>query len=633
MSPKKNLQPKTLQGEVVEKIEPLQPQDGTKNLLAPAISGADNKNRPNFFIGTLNIAAAPVKTIARPVRHHYHKKYRGRYKHAKKIFIFDTILVGLLIVLAAAAAFWFFYSPQKNYLTVSLSDKNTTVGQIRDFKIIIKNNTDYTLSDTRVTLDFPQTISLKEYPPNYNQQTNSLSLGSLKEKASTVILFKGQIWGALNETQKIIMETSFTDPAKQIKEQIDILEVPLTQSVFTVNWNLPASVKVGQKFDLTVNYKNTSSETLPEAIIVPTLPTDFTILSSTLDLINGRWVLKNIPANYQGKIILSGHINSLPANSNIQTLTLENFLNYKEKNYFQGSLIKNLDIQDNGLALQFTVADKKTFFKPGDEVTLNLHYQNNTAQEIKDLSLSLDLPAFLVADKKTPITTEKITLGAKAEGSTNLHFTIAKDLEPGEDLSKNFSLTLRPSASFYFTDQPTILYRSFSQAEQFKISTFLKLHAESRYFTEEGDQLGRGPLPPKVGQTTKYWVNFFLTSSPNSVKDVTFKAHLPENIAWTGKTTVTAGESLKYDALTHTVTWKNDLVEATLGDICPCVGGGFEVALTPTAETTGQTINLLDQLYLSGTDIYTNEVIVTSAANLTTNLITDPYAKGKHKVQ
>lgn len=629
MSPKKNPSVPTLQGEVVDKTESLQSPDEKKNVLAPAISG-DNKNRPNFFIGTLNIAAAPVKTIARPL---YHKKYRGRYKHAKKIFVFDMILVGLLIALAALAAFWFFYSPQKNYLTVSLLDKDTTIGQIRDFKITVKNNTDYILSDTKITLDFPATISFKEYPTNYNQQTNSLSLGSLKEKTSTDILFKGQVWGDINETQKIIMETSFTDPDKQVKEQIDVLEIPLTQSIFTVNWNLPAAVKVGQKFDFTINYKNTSSEPLAEAIIVPTLPADFTILSSTLDLNGDRWILKNIPAKYQGKIILSGYVNSLPANSNIQTLTLENFLNYKEKNYAQGSLIKNLEIQDNGLALQFTVADKKTFFKPGDEVTLNLHYQNNTAQEIKDLSFSLDLPAFLMADKKTPITTNKVTLGAKAEGSANLNFTIAKDLEPGEDLSKNFSLTLRPSASFFFADQPTILYRSFSQAEQFKISTFLKLHAESRYFTEEGDQLGRGPLPPKVGQTTKYWINFFLTSSPNSVKEVTFKAHLPEGITWTGKTTVTAGESLKYDSLTRMVTWKNDLVEATLGDTCPCVGGGFEVALTPIAENVGQTLNLLDQLSLTGTDIYTNEFIQTSAANLTTNLITDTYAKGKHKIQ
>jgi len=111
--------------------------------------------------------------------------------------------------------------------------------------------------------------------------------------------------------------------------------------------------------------------------------------------------------------------------------------------------------------------------------------------------------------------------------------------------------------------------------EQFKISTFLKIHAESRYYTEEGDQLGRGPLPPKVGQTTKYWINFFLTASPNAVKDAVIKAHLPAGVIWTGKTNVVEGEPLKFDPLSRTVTWKNNSVEATMGDTCPCVGAGF----------------------------------------------------------
>jgi len=631
MSPKKNLQPNPLEGDVLEPTELAKVEEVAGNIL-PTLG--DNKNRPNFFIGTLNIASAPVKTLAAPLHRHYHKKYHGRYKHAKKIFALDMFLVGVAVLLAAASFFLFFAPPAKNYLTVTLADNTaTTIGKIRDLKITIANNTDFNLTDINTTVDFPKNIFIKEYPTNFDPKTSSLHLGFLGEKGFTTITFKGQVWGTLNDKQKIIVKTTFVNPKKQTQEQNNVLELPLTQSVLKVDWQIPAQAKVGQNFNITINYKNDSSETLSQAVLIPTLPADFTILSSTLDLIDGQWVLKNIPGNFAGKIELTGYLNSLSLSSNLFTLTLQSFLEFDQKQYLQSSLIKNLEGQSNGLNLQFSVADKKTFFKPSEDIILNLHYQNTTDKELKDLSFNLALPPFLTSAKQTQITSEKITLAPKAEGTATLKFTITKDLLPGEELTKNFSLVLRPSASFYFVDQPTILYRTFTQPEQFKISTFLKLHTESRYFTEEGDQLGRGPLPPKVGQTTKYWINFFLTTSPNSVKDATFKAHLPEGVTWAGKTTVVQGDPILYDPISRTISWKNSLIEATAGDTCPCVGGGFEVDLTPIAESIGKTPKLVEQISLSGTDIYTNEYIQTTAPDLTTDLINDSYAKNKSKVQ
>lgn len=631
MPPQKKSSERPLEGEVMEATNLAKAKETAGNIL-PSQGG--NKNRPNFFIGTLNLAAAPVKTLAKPLHRHYHKKYHGHYKHAKKIFFLDLILVGIILTLGAVSAFLFFTPPAKNYLNITLENPSSVnVGQTRDFKITIANNTDFNLADLTAVLEIPKNIFIKEYPVGFDPQKSSLNLGALGEKSSAEITFKGQIWGAVKDKTKIIVKTNFIDPQKQIREQMEILDLHLNDSAFKVDWHFPERVKVGQPFNLAINYKNDSGDILTQAVLLPTLPQDFTILSSNLDLIDGRWALKNIPANWQGKIELSGYLNSLPASTNLLTLTLQSFLEFDQKQYLQSSLIKNLTAEVNGLNLQFKVADKKTFFKPGEEAILNLHYQNQTDKEIKDLSFTLQLPGFITADKITQIASEKINLGPKQSGDAILKFTIAKDLRPGEELTKNFSLVLRPIASFYFSDEPTILYRTPAAPEQFKISTFLKLHAESRYFTEEGDQLGRGPLPPKAGQTTRYWVNFFLTTSPNAVKDVTLKAHLSEGVAWTGRTNVTEGEPLKFDPVTRTVVWKSDLVEATSGDTCPCIGVGLEISLTPGTGDMGTTPKLVDQITLSGTDIYTNEYIVASAPDLTTDLINDAYAKGKNKVQ
>ena len=42
---------------------------------------------------------------------HYKKKYHLNFKHAKKLFAFDMILLSSIIVLIIATSFWFFYNP------------------------------------------------------------------------------------------------------------------------------------------------------------------------------------------------------------------------------------------------------------------------------------------------------------------------------------------------------------------------------------------------------------------------------------------------------------------------------------------------------------------------------------------
>ncbi|KKR48835.1 MAG: hypothetical protein UT86_C0002G0009 [Candidatus Magasanikbacteria bacterium GW2011_GWC2_40_17] len=631
MSSQKNPQEKPLVGKVIETTNLAKAEEIAQNIL-PVLG--DNKNRPNFFIGTLNITTAPFKALAKPLHRHYHKKYHSRYKHAKKIFALDLALVIGALGLAATVFFLFFAPPAKSYLNISLTDSTATVGANRDFKISVINNTTDNLSDIVLSFQIPKNIFIKEYPTNFDLPSASLKLGSLAKSATQEIIFKGQAWGALNETEKILIRGSFITAQNKKVEQLTTLDIPLTKTSLEVNWTLPEKIIVGRAFNIDINYQNNSGDMLSKAVIIPDFPKDLTILSGTKDLSQGRWVLQNIPAGKNEQIKITAYLNSLTASQNgWEKLTLQSFLEFNNQQNLQKTLLQNVPAADNGLSLQFKIDDKKTFFKPGETISLTLPYQNKTNKEIKDLVFTLTLPPILTSKQVTTVFSPKISLKPQEQGETKLTFTLAKDLKPGEELTPNFSLILRPSADWYFVDEPTILYRSFAEAQQFKISTFLKLHAESRYFTEEGDQLGRGPLPPRVGQTTKYWINLFVTTSPNSVKGVQLRATLAPGVSWTGKTIVTEGEPIKFDPITRTISWKNDLVEATGGDTCPCVGAGFELSITPSITDLGLTPKLLDQIYLSGTDIYTNEYLETGASPLTTSLTTDSYAKGKGQVR
>ncbi|MEK7189683.1 MAG: hypothetical protein AAB666_01745, partial [Patescibacteria group bacterium] len=322
-----------------------------------------------------------------------------------------------------------------------------------------------------------------------------------------------------------------------------------------------------------------------------------------------------------------GFLRSKPT-SGSAALTLQAFLANGKEKYLQTSLIKYLTVVDNGLNLSANLAGDKTYLKPSEEATMEIHYQNKTGQTLKNINFNLNLPTTLQATK-SQLTKKEIL--PEETGIVEFKIKLSENFDAGAITAAG--LALRPFVSFYLADKPTELLRSFTPTLNIKIASQIKLHAEARYFTAEGDQLGRGPIPPKVGQVTKYWINWFVTTAPNSIKNVTLLGHLPDGVMWTNKTNVAEGEAIKFDPVTRSISWQSDRLEATPSNRCPCAGIGFEVAITPANDDAGKILTLLNQLSIQATDDATGEELKEFSPNITTDLIKDDLANGKGVVQ
>jgi hypothetical protein len=593
--------------------------------------------KPGVFIGTLNLVMSPAKKITKPLHHHYHRKYHGKYKHAKKIFILDLALVAAAVALLTASLYFFFLKPQENYLNISLAqNQQIKIGEMRDFTFRLANLSDQPLSDLILKFEFPESFLIKNAPKNFNPETKTFSLDSLSEKQTLDLPFKGAAWGAINETQKIIIHAQFRENKKQtLAEQIATIDLTLSEPAITVNWETPEKIMVGQNFNLTVNYKNDTLEKIERIIFALTLPNDFTIISLAPTMPDnfsntsaGLWILENIEPKESGQIQLFGVLLSKPSSDNT-AITLQAFAENGKKKYLLASLLKYLTVSDNGLDISANLANDKTYLKPGEETTVEIHYQNKNSQVLKKLALNLnDLPTSLQT-----ISTQlpKKEIAPKENGTIEFKIKLAENFDTSSLTAAG--LALRPFVSFYMADKPTELLRSFPPILNIKIASQIKLHAEARYFSVEGDQLGRGPIPPKVGQVTKYWINWFVTTAPNSIKNVTLLGRLPEGVMWTNKTNVAEGEPIKFDPITRSISWQSERLEATPSNRCPCAGIGFEVAIIPEAEDVGKILTLLNQLTIQAVDEATGEELKESSTNITTDLIKDDLAKGKGVVQ
>lgn len=627
MTEEKNIKP--LEGEVIE----------TKNLATPATS-ADVKItsavKPGIFINTLNLVMSPAKKITKPLHHHYHRKYHGKYKHAKKIFILDMALVGAAVVLFAASLYFFFLKPPENFLKISLAqNQQIKIGETQDYTFQLTNLSDQPLSELSLKFEFPTSFVLKTAPKNFNTENKTLTADLLKEKQTLDLPFQGAAWGALNETQKIVIYAQFREHKNQtLAEQIATIVLTLSEPTFTVSWEAPEKILVGQNFNLTVNYKNDTLSKIEQIMLAPTLPNDLAIVSSNAVLKDGFWILENLEPRQSGQIQLTGFLRSKPTSGNA-ALTLQAFLASDKKKYLQTSLIKYLTMADNGLDISANLAGDKNYLKPGEEATVEINYQNKTGQTLKNINFNLNLPTGLPAGRQglTAGTTQltKKEIAPEETGAVEFKIKLSENFDTGAITAAG--LALRPFVSFYLTDKPTELLRSFAPTLNIKIVSQIKLHAEARYFTDEGDQLGRGPIPPKVGQVTKYWINWFVTTAPNSIKNVTLLGRLPEGVMWTNKTNVVEGEPIKFDPVTRSISWQSDRLEATPGNRCPCAGVGFEVAINPEIEDAGKILTLLNQLSIQAIDEATGEELKEYSPDITTDLIKDGLAKGKGAVQ
>lgn len=130
-------------------------------------------------------------------------------------------------------------------------------------------------------------------------------------------------------------------------------------------------------------------------------------------------------------------------------------------------------------------------------------------------------------------------------------------------------------------------------------SSGLMFTAEPKYMSDAGIQLGFGPLPPRVGQTTTYRVFWAIHTDGRTAAQAHVTATLPQEARWESNGSVTGGQEATYDAATRTVRW-------VIGDLSASqqtMLASFDISITPQAKDVGK------QLLLLGVSTFSAETV------------------------
>lgn len=120
----------------------------------------------------------------------------------------------------------------------------------------------------------------------------------------------------------------------------------------------------------------------------------------------------------------------------------------------------------------------------------------------------------------------------------------------------------------------------------------LRVAVSARYYSQEGEQLGRGPLPPKVGELTTYYVTMQIPYEEYAWNMIEVSGTLGARAKWTG-VVLEGGTEIQYDPVSRQVTWHMDTWPTSANEFMRDAGVSFMVGVTPVAEDTGKTVPLL----------------------------------------
>ena len=600
----------------------------------------------NVYINNLNVVIQPLREVIDPVAkvcytpllEHYDKRYRRHWDiHAHKILIIDLILLTLAAagIVGGIAAYYLLpaSSPHETVGTTIGSPSEVMSGALSDISVSWSNDTEKTLACAGLRIELPENAVLDGLVeggasgdvcrPEPEKINGSLlvPLGDLGPNQRGTVILPVRLYGEPGERTVASSELIYWEEGQVLAtRQAARIERVVTDSVLPLSIETKTAPERGQAVTFYLNLINASSEDLTGAEVVLEIPDDLVFYgadpAAAPDL---TWPLPPLAPGEQETITVYGRLRG--TGSPLGTTVVATAYLPDTNGTLQpvSGIRENLDPRaaDLKLTVQPSGPGNLNFVRPGGTSEVTLRYANSGDAPMKNLRLHLDDGVMrLIA----PLMSEDLAWDASS-------YPELSEVLPGQSGEITASISWRDDLYSLSDDISLTAFAEYETAGekrsvlvestplQIGIIASLGLRAAASYYTVGGDQLGLGPLPPVVGETTSYWVFLEASALGGTIQELVAKATLTENAHWTGRTSALAGSAPDFDPLSREVSWRVGSLKTDQPAIV-----GFEVALTPTPDQVNSAAVILQAVQIKGRDLRSGVTLKAETTDVDTNL-------------
>lgn len=580
-------------------------------------------------------------------------------KKSKKITYLKIIGLLLLLLAVSAAGFFVFFRDKKFkegdvVLKISASE-NIASGEEATLTVQYLNQGQAFLGNLELSATYPDGFTYKNSEPEADNTYNQYwKLGDLGVGKAGEVKITGQIMGEVGSTKSFTAKLNYKPSNFNATFSTETsFSAVISSSIIGLEIEGAKNVILDTEVSYKIKYKNEATEALEKLRIIATYPEGFTPVSSNPAFSENKdtWQIDRLEAGNTGEIELKGKFSGEAGD--LKELKIKVGLLDAEGKFspqVEKSLLVLIISPELNLTEKINTLSSNQAVNLGDILTYDLRYKNNSDLEIKDLTLSMELDGKLfdlpsLADelkgkiKESTITWTKEQISGLAsfkpadEGEITFKIKLKEKLTLSGSEDKNFKIMSKfkgKSVSLESLGGGALEVES--NTITLSINSQADLEGEARYYSEENEALGAGPLPPQAGKTTTYRIFWYLTNTSNELNTVAATTTLPEDIYWTGQNKNVSAGDLNFNPATRQVTWSINKVPVGTGQILPQLSASFEISITPKVSDVGNVKILTDKTSLTATDSFTLASLTAFADSLTTDLKNDISAQGKGTV-
>ncbi len=580
-------------------------------------------------------------------------------KSRKLLYLFITL--GVLAAAAAAGYFTFARGSRfsERVVLTGTAASEVASGDEVTVSVQVKNEEGVELRDAELTYTPPEGFSFRSSTPSAsNEFNNAWSLGTIQERGGTTVSIAGQLLGEQGAS-KVFTFTLTYRPANFNYDFQKTAEVRVTvnKTVLRITPEVPLRIPPKTSVVIPVTVENTGSEELSNVRLVAEYPEGFTYTSADPKPSEKEnvWDVGALGPSEKRTVKITG--------------TLDRPVGDTPEFKFRAGRVQaagfqvQADVSGIGTVVQAGMALSIVATNPGSGAyigwgeTLNyvLTYKNESDAEMRDVSVSLEFNqknaegstvSILDLDSRSDLskgtlsgqtltwTKKDVPALAAVAGGKSGDILLRVPVRSGPNIAvqadRNFVITAGARltvGSIDGLDEKSVETQATPLTT--KVTTKLNVEPEGRYYTDEQIPVGTGPLPPQVGQATTYELAWALSNPTNEVSQVVVSATLPEQVTWTGKQSVTAGQAVTFDPATREVSWRINRVPPGTGSLFASLEAKFEVSITPGEADVGKLLILLNQTAATARDEFTSQDLRVEKAIITTDLTGDVAAQGK----
>ncbi|MBI4239979.1 hypothetical protein HY620_03245 [Candidatus Uhrbacteria bacterium] len=537
----------------------------------------------------------------------YHNTVPNRLKH----IIVDSVCVASIAGLLIAIASMSFSAPKTASplaLDISLSDPLPKGGSQVEFSVQVKNTTLLSLNNLVLNVVLPEHFQLEMVDGVQATLLPEMKLDSLGPLASKKYTFTGAVYGEENSEQELHSTVEYDNGKEERLLKRARKTYTVGPSALELQSTFPSSAVYNQIVDGMLRIKNTSDRAQEHLVLSCALPQKTTYEYGT-GITQEALSMDPLNANEEKNITLKVRFHDYSASSGTISCSLSR--KEKDKIIAQGTTSTTISLVQPTVTLAIEKAQQNAL-QSGTEHQFSLLLQRREAVEVQKAGVLIEgaTPERYFWNDTNTLTAHTLTFSIR----------IPSD-------GKKDAITLTPFAAYKSADGTPIDVEG--KRFTFPLTTSISLNAFARYYTPEGDQIGRGPLPPQVGETTKYLIFVQPTDTIHTLFDVTVRSRLGHNVILSGAIPLD-GQSLTSSDSSELV-WSIARLPASTN--VDAGGMVFHVSLTPDISMAGIAPLLVESLSISGTDEVTKKRVEYKSPPITTDLIFDTRASGKSHVE